>query len=224
MSDDPNRITVNIRGADGADTSFRLKRTAKVDKLLSAYASRIDANADELRILFDGVRLEGGKTLNDYDLEDGDTLDCLRDVRPDTAPNDSNTHITLIIRGTDGTDTTFKFKRTTKFAKLKNAYAKRMGLHVSSLKLYFDGLSLEDEKTPHDYDMEDNDRIENYVPSGCRAVRTDDSGGWQFRGGLWLLGYSQPRIGMAGSGGGALSSEGPSLPRRSRPRAASEAC
>lgn len=51
-------------------------------------------------------------------------------------------------------------KKTTTFQKIFNAYADRVGKSGNSLRFMFDGARLLPEKTPLDYEMEDNDTID----------------------------------------------------------------
>ncbi|KAH3899580.1 probable Ubiquitin-like protein SMT3 [Saccharomycodes ludwigii] len=81
------------------------------------------------------------------------------DVKPDVKP--SETHINLKV--SDGSsEIFFKIKRTTQLKRLMEAFAKRQGKDVSSLKFLYDGVRIMADHTPEDLDMEDNDMIEVY--------------------------------------------------------------
>ncbi|KAI8383666.1 Ubiquitin-2 like Rad60 SUMO-like [Nakaseomyces glabratus] len=85
------------------------------------------------------------------------------DVKPDLqgqgdAPK-SETHINLKV--SDGSsEIFFKIKKTTPLRRLMEAFAKRQGKEMDSLRFLYDGLRIQADQTPEDLDMEDNDLIE----------------------------------------------------------------
>eukprot|EP01087_Luapelamoeba_hula_P016877 TRINITY_DN5238_c0_g2_i1.p1 TRINITY_DN5238_c0_g2~~TRINITY_DN5238_c0_g2_i1.p1 ORF type:complete len:446 (-),score=90.72 TRINITY_DN5238_c0_g2_i1:58-1320(-) len=54
----------------------------------------------------------------------------------------------------------YRIKKTDTFEKVVNAYARKLGAPVTSIKLFFDGLPLPLKSTPEDHDMEDEDLID----------------------------------------------------------------
>lgn len=71
----------------------------------------------------------------------------------------SETHINLKV--SDGSsEIFFKIKRTTPLRRLMEAFAKRQGKEMDSLRFLYDGVRLQPDQTPDDLDMEDNDIIE----------------------------------------------------------------
>ncbi|QLL31210.1 hypothetical protein HG536_0B00710 [Torulaspora globosa] len=69
------------------------------------------------------------------------------------------THINLKV--TDGSsEIFFKIKRTTPLRRLMDAFAKRQGREMDSLRFLYDGVRIQPDQTPDDLDMEDNDIIE----------------------------------------------------------------
>ncbi|MBW0463634.1 hypothetical protein O181_003349 [Austropuccinia psidii MF-1] len=69
-------------------------------------------------------------------------------------------HINLRVVDGKGNEVFFKIKRSTALEKLMNAYAERAGQHKNSIRFMFDGAKVRPEDTPHDLDMNDNDKIE----------------------------------------------------------------
>ncbi|KAL7455145.1 hypothetical protein ACHAWC_006729 [Mediolabrus comicus] len=69
--------------------------------------------------------------------------------------------ITIILKDQNGEETMFKVKRTTKLAKVMNAYADRKGVDVNRLRFMADpiGGSICFNDTPETLDLEDNDQI-----------------------------------------------------------------
>lgn len=53
-------------------------------------------------------------------------------------------------------------EKTTQLKKLKQAYCDRQGVPLNSLRFLFDGQRINDEQTPKDLEMEDDDVIEVY--------------------------------------------------------------
>lgn len=78
--------------------------------------------------------------------------DAQSEVKPET-------HINLKV--SDGSsEIFFKIKRTTPLRRLMDAFAKRQGREMDSLRFLYDGLRIQPDQTPDDLDMEDNDIIE----------------------------------------------------------------
>lgn len=65
------------RPQDGTQVHFKVKRTTPFQKVFNAYATRQNLNSESLKFLFDGRRLKAHETPADYDMEDGDSIDCM---------------------------------------------------------------------------------------------------------------------------------------------------
>ena len=63
--------------------------------------------------------------------------------KPEVAPEQLN----IKVQAAEGNEVFFKVKRTTKLAKLKRAYAERMGKPENSVRFIFDGQRVGDEDT-----------------------------------------------------------------------------
>lgn len=78
------------------------------------------------------------------------------EVKPDVK---SDTHINLKV--SDGSsEIFFKIKRSTPLKRLMDAFAKRQGKDVSTLRFLVDGTRVNADNTPDDLDLEDGDVIE----------------------------------------------------------------
>jgi small ubiquitin-related modifier len=75
----------------------------------------------------------------------------------------SGEHLSLKVKSQDGNEVYFKVKKTTTFSKVMNAYCKKVGADMSSVRFLFDGQRLREEQTPADLDMEDEDEIDAMV-------------------------------------------------------------
>merc|ERR1712226_1647288 len=78
---------------------------------------------------------------------------------------DANTdteYIKLKVVGQDSNEIHFRVKMTTQMGKLKKSYSERVGVPVSSLRFLFDGRRINDDETPKQLEMEQDDVIEVY--------------------------------------------------------------
>lgn len=86
----------------------------------------------------------------------------------DSSANDPE-YIRLKVVGQDNTEIHFRVRMTTKMEKLKRSYSERQGVPVNSLRFLFDGRRINDDETPKQLEMEDDDVIEVYQ---------EQTGGW----------------------------------------------
>nr|3UQA_A Chain A, Ubiquitin-like protein SMT3, Peptidyl-prolyl cis-trans isomerase [synthetic construct] len=95
------------------------------------------------------------------------------EVKPEVKPE---THINLKV--SDGSsEIFFKIKKTTPLRRLMEAFAKRQGKEMDSLRFLYDGIRIQADQTPEDLDMEDNDIIEAHREQiGGSTVVTTESG------------------------------------------------
>ena len=77
--------------------------------------------------------------------------------------------VNLKVVNAEGNEVFFKIKRTTLMKKLMDAYVKKNGMVRNQVRFLYDGKPLEDEKTPDDYEMDDDDVIDAMVEQvgGC---------------------------------------------------------
>ena len=97
------------------------------------------------------------------------------EVKPEVKPE---THINLKV--SDGSsEIFFKIKKTTPLRRLMEAFAKRQGKEMDSLRFLYDGIRIQADQTPEDLDMEDNDIIEAHREQigGMAQVQLVESGG-----------------------------------------------
>ena len=71
--------------------------------------------------------------------------------------------VSLKVVNADGGEMYFKIKRSTQLKKLMDAYCKKQGISRSSVRFLFDGAQLDENKTPDDVKMEDDDVIDAMV-------------------------------------------------------------
>merc|ERR1712217_66523 len=86
-----------------------------------------------------------------------------QDKMGDNAGDDGATeYIKLKVVGQDSNEIHFRVKMTTQMGKLKKSYSERVGVPVSSLRFLFDGRRINDDETPKQLEMEQDDVIEVY--------------------------------------------------------------
>ena len=71
--------------------------------------------------------------------------------------------VSLKVVNADGGEMFFKIKRSTQLKKLMDAYCKKQGITRSSVRFLFDGAPLDENKSPDDIKMEDDDVIDAMV-------------------------------------------------------------
>merc|ERR1711981_1175618 len=76
--------------------------------------------------------------------------------------NTETEYIKLKVVGQDSNEIHFRVKMTTQMGKLKKSYSERVGVPVSSLRFLFDGRRINDDETPKQLEMEQDDVIEVY--------------------------------------------------------------
>jgi small ubiquitin-related modifier len=81
----------------------------------------------------------------------------------------SSEYIKLKVVGQDGNEIHFRVKMSTQMAKLKKSYSERLGVPMTSLRFLFDGRRINDDETPKQLEMENDDVIEVYQEQtgGC---------------------------------------------------------
>lgn len=76
---------------------------------------------------------------------------------------EANNQVALKVVNADGAEVYFKLKRGTALKKLMEAYCKKQGIARSSVRFLYDGSPLDENKTPDDLEMENDDVIDAMV-------------------------------------------------------------
>ncbi|KAI1339563.1 ubiquitin family protein [Xylariaceae sp. FL0016] len=67
---------LNIKVTDNNnEVFFKIKRSTKLEKLMTAFCERQGKNVDSVRFLFEGQRVQKGDTPDSLEMTDGDTLE-----------------------------------------------------------------------------------------------------------------------------------------------------
>eukprot|EP01138_Halocafeteria_seosinensis_P014854 gb/GECG01015164.1/.p1 GENE.gb/GECG01015164.1/~~gb/GECG01015164.1/.p1 ORF type:complete len:106 (+),score=21.89 gb/GECG01015164.1/:1-318(+) len=69
-------ISFRVKDNNGDETTFKVKKTTKMSKVLEAFATRKGMSKDAIRFMLDGTRVDGNETPASLDLEENDQIDC----------------------------------------------------------------------------------------------------------------------------------------------------
>ncbi|CAM8900821.1 hypothetical protein QQ045_010161 [Rhodiola kirilowii] len=70
-------INLKVKGQDGNEVFFRIKRNTQLKKLMNAYCDRQSVEMNSIAFLFDGRRLRPEQTPDELEMEDGDEIDAM---------------------------------------------------------------------------------------------------------------------------------------------------
>ncbi|KAG4921665.1 hypothetical protein AAZX31_18G149900 [Glycine max] len=76
-SDQGAHINLKVKGQDGNEVFFRIKRSTQLKKLMNAYCDRQSVDFNSIAFLFDGRRLRAEQTPDELEMEDGDEIDAM---------------------------------------------------------------------------------------------------------------------------------------------------
>ncbi|GMN53783.1 hypothetical protein TIFTF001_022918 [Ficus carica] len=74
---DQAHINLKVKGQDGNEVFFRIKRSTQLKKLMNAYCDRQSVEFNSIAFLFDGRRLRAEQTPEELEMEDGDEIDAM---------------------------------------------------------------------------------------------------------------------------------------------------
>ncbi|KAH9607435.1 hypothetical protein KSS87_021393 [Heliosperma pusillum] len=70
-------INLKVKGQEGNEVFFRIKRSTALKKLMNAYCDRQSVDPNSIAFLFDGRRLRVDQTPDELEMEDGDEIDAM---------------------------------------------------------------------------------------------------------------------------------------------------
>ncbi|KAK1259429.1 Small ubiquitin-related modifier 1 [Acorus gramineus] len=76
-ADQSGHINLKVKGQDGNEVFFRIKRSTQLKKLMNAYCDRQSVEINSIAFLFDGRRLRGEQTPDELEMEEGDEIDAM---------------------------------------------------------------------------------------------------------------------------------------------------
>ncbi|XP_074310898.1 small ubiquitin-related modifier 1-like [Silene latifolia] len=75
--DQSAHINLKVKGQDGNEVFFKIKRSTQLKKLMNAYCDRQSVDINSIAFLFDGRRLRVDQTPDELEMEDGDEIDAM---------------------------------------------------------------------------------------------------------------------------------------------------
>ncbi|XP_038712920.1 small ubiquitin-related modifier 1-like [Tripterygium wilfordii] len=76
-NDQSAHINLKVKGQDGNEVFFRIKRSTQMKKLMNAYCERQSVDFSSIAFLFDGRRLRAEYSPEELEMEDGDEIDAM---------------------------------------------------------------------------------------------------------------------------------------------------
>jgi len=73
----PNTINLRVVSQDGTEVYFKIKKQTPLRKLIEAYCGRQGIDANTVRFLYDGQRIQQDQTPKELEMEDNDIIDAV---------------------------------------------------------------------------------------------------------------------------------------------------
>ncbi|CAM8998014.1 unnamed protein product [Rhodiola kirilowii] len=70
-------INLKVKGQDGIEVFCRIKSSTPLKKLMGAYCAKQSVELNSIAFIFDGRRLHGDHTPDEWEMEDGDEIDAM---------------------------------------------------------------------------------------------------------------------------------------------------
>ncbi|KAK9288124.1 hypothetical protein L1049_016572 [Liquidambar formosana] len=74
--DESATVNLKVKGQDGRELFFRIKRNTQLSKLLTAYCDRLQLEYKAMQFFYNGNRFSAKKTPDQLHMEDGDEIDA----------------------------------------------------------------------------------------------------------------------------------------------------
>eukprot|EP01051_Picozoa_sp_SAG22_P009479 SAG22_NODE_794_length_7157_cov_3.169453_1_plen_312_part_00 len=78
---DANIVSIKVRGQDGTEVFFKIKRKSALKKLMEVYVQRQGGTPEAFKFIFDGNRIVETATPDDLEMEDDDVIDAILEQR-----------------------------------------------------------------------------------------------------------------------------------------------
>ncbi|KAF5189268.1 Small ubiquitin-related modifier [Thalictrum thalictroides] len=77
QQDQPSFVNLKVKGQDGKEVFFRVKRNIHLGKLLSLYCEKQSLEFNAIAFLYDGRYIKKKNTPAQLGMEDGDEIDAM---------------------------------------------------------------------------------------------------------------------------------------------------
>lgn len=159
-------LNLKVRDQSGDELIFRVKKNTPMKKIFEAYAQRIGVAVAALKFTYDGNRVKDEDTPKMLELDDNDQIDVFlnqtggADEEGGAAVKSEEAAITIKVTEASGDEIAFKVKKSTKMAKIMEAFAQRKGVASNMLRFMVDGKRVNAEDTPKTLELEDGDQVD----------------------------------------------------------------
>ncbi|KIM81291.1 hypothetical protein PILCRDRAFT_821757 [Piloderma croceum F 1598] len=75
--DSQETVNIKVSGSTGEEVFFKIKRSTKLVKLRSAYATKVGRDVGTIRFLYEGSKITDDDTPASLDMEDDDSIDAM---------------------------------------------------------------------------------------------------------------------------------------------------
>merc|ERR1711959_733567 len=72
----PDQINIKVKGPDGSEVFFKIKKRTQMKKLMDAYCSRSGQDPKSIRFLFEGERIQATQTPDELEMDENDVIDA----------------------------------------------------------------------------------------------------------------------------------------------------
>jgi len=86
-SQSDEKLDLKVSDSHGALTHFKVKKTTKFRKILTAYASKAGIEERAIRLMVDGERVNLEQCPGDLDIENGDQIDAMVEQKAEELSN-----------------------------------------------------------------------------------------------------------------------------------------
>ncbi|CAG0879721.1 unnamed protein product [Cyprideis torosa] len=175
----PVYIKVRVIGLDSYEIHFRVKTSTLMGKVRTSYAARVGAPVSSLRLYFNGQWIDDDETPEQLNVKNNDVIHVRQIKLPDARSllllmqmaryrentgdrNAASDYIKLKVGliGHDSSEIYYHLKMSTPMGRLKHFYAERLRTPVNSLRFLLDGRRINDDETPEQLGMKNNDVIQ----------------------------------------------------------------
>ena len=148
-------IFISLRDQIGREIMFKMKPTARLSKVVKAFANRYELSEDDIELCFKGVRI------SNYD-ESPFSLGMKNDDKIDVRLPPARLPLTIYLRQPEwrANIEAYKLNPLTRLSAAVARYVVRRGITASQIELSFGGAIIDINSTPIDVGLEDGDTLD----------------------------------------------------------------
>lgn len=162
----PRSFNIKVVDQGQNEVYFKIKEHTPLRKVMDAYCERQGINRTDVRFLLDGERINNHDTPLSKDMEDGDTIEVVREQLGGGGGDDpveelDMSRLSIQVKDDQTKEQTFRIKPTTRMEKVMAIYCAQYGRAANSLRFFTpDGKRITDQDTAATLVLEDGDLID----------------------------------------------------------------